>query len=282
MGKTGRIHSLFQTQFSPEGLPWGVAIQKDSASFLYHWHDAVEILLGVTGKTEVGIVGQSYTLREGDIVIIGPQESHCVFPESGSTHLALDFEPSVIFTNPNLASYANSFSMVESHSVLWSPESRECIKSLLEAMYQINQDREPGWELLIFSKLMEITAYVVRDLPSRDLQKQGPNENMIRRALEYLSRHYLEEITAKDCAQSLGFNASYFSHSFHKQVGVSFHQYLVDLRLNQAEWLLRNTNSPIPYISEKSGFSSVKTFYRVFQKRNGKSPGAFRAKKEHE
>ena len=80
----------------------------------------------------------------------------------------------------------------------------------------------------------------------------------------------------ESCARTLGFNLSYLSSKFKSQVGVTFHQYLVNLRLNHAEWLLRDEDIPVALVAEKSGFSSSKTFYRVFRDKNGISPKQYR------
>lgn len=273
-------NSFFQPRFSQAGFPVDVTVRRKSTPFLYHWHDAVEILYGVSGTVSVGVGSRSYTLREGDIIIIGSQESHCVLPAKGSAHLVLDFEPSLAFSNSILSPYKNCYSMVENHSSSWPQDARRQIKSCLGAIYRENRERGEGWQVMLFSRLMEMTAAVIRELPRREPPKQGPSEAMIRRALEFLSAHYLEEVTIERCAKELGFNPSYLSHIFRGQLGISFHQYLVNLRLNMAEWYLEHTDMPVPQVSERSGFVSLKTFYRVFRKRTGMPPGAFRAREQ--
>lgn len=273
-------NSIFQPQFSQAGFPVDVTIQRRDIPFMYHWHDAIEILYGISGTASVGIGSRQYTLHEEDIIMIGSQESHSVLPARGSSHLVLDFEPSLAFSSSILAPYKNCYSMVESHSSLWPQDARQQIKSCLGAIYRENREKSDGWQVMLFSRLMEMTAIVIRELPKRELPKPGSYETMIRKTLEFLSVHYLEEITIERCARELGFNTSYLSHSFRKQIGVTFHQYLINLRLNLAEWYLDNTDMPIPRVSESAGFVSLKTFYRVFRKCVGMSPGAFREREK--
>ena len=53
-----------------------------------------------------------------------------------------------------------------------------------------------------------------------------------------------------------------------KGFGMSFYQYLTNLRMNMAIRLLKQTEDTITDIAEKSGFSSYQHLYRVL-KRNG-------------
>lgn len=65
-----------------------------------------------------------------------------------------------------------------------------------------------------------------------------------------------------------------------ERTGSSFHQYLISLRLKQAEWLLTSGELPISEISAESGFSSDKTFYRTFREHYGKTPGEYRKEQQ--
>lgn len=101
-GKTMQLgsNSIFET--SPENGGLGVRLTRANGAqaFIYHWHDAVEILYGLKGCTTVGVVDRPYTLSEGDILIIGPGESHCLFPaDYRAERLVLMFEPSGLFGN---------------------------------------------------------------------------------------------------------------------------------------------------------------------------------------
>ncbi|MGN1203374.1 MAG: helix-turn-helix domain-containing protein, partial [Eubacterium sp.] len=67
-----------------------------------------------------------------------------------------------------------------------------------------------------------------------------------------------------------------FCRVFKKETGNTFLQYLNNLRIAYAHSLLTETNMPIQRISEKSGFSSVLHFDRVFKNIHGITPSAMR------
>ena len=91
-------------RFSPSGslyeppgkgdFPLKMARATGAQAFIYHWHDAAEVLLGLSGETTAAVADRPYRLAEGDVLLIPPGESHCLFPSgAGDTRLVLMFEP---------------------------------------------------------------------------------------------------------------------------------------------------------------------------------------------
>ncbi len=77
-------------RFSPSGslyeppgkgdFPLKMARATGAQAFIYHWHDAAEVLLGLSGETTAAVADRPYRLAEGDVLLIPPGESHCLFP----------------------------------------------------------------------------------------------------------------------------------------------------------------------------------------------------------
>ena len=94
--------------------------------------------------------------------------------------------------------------------------------------------------------------------------------------LNYISKYYTEPITLRSCSDTLGFNESYLSTMFRKSMGMTCSSYVQLLRLNQATWLLTQTQLPVTEVAAKSGFASIKTFHCVFKYQYGIAPGEYR------
>jgi len=77
-------------------------------------------------------------------------------------------------------------------------------------------------------------------------------------------------------AHMVGTNRTYLSRYFNQENGSTFYDFVNNYRLRYAENLLRNSESSILEISEKSGFNSLSTFRRVFSSAYGCSPNEFR------
>jgi AraC-like DNA-binding protein len=67
-----------------------------------------------------------------------------------------------------------------------------------------------------------------------------------------------------------------FSRWFRQTSGLTFIDYLMQLRTTVASHLLINTNKPMSEVAEESGFNSSSSFNRSFLKVKGCSPREFR------
>ncbi|WP_054777049.1 helix-turn-helix domain-containing protein [Lacticaseibacillus saniviri] len=74
----------------------------------------------------------------------------------------------------------------------------------------------------------------------------------------------------------MNFSEYYFARYFKKNVGQTFINFLNDYRLDKAKWALINTDDSITDILLNVGFTSNKSFYRLFKDRLGVSPKRYR------
>ncbi|TVY11312.1 response regulator [Paenibacillus cremeus] len=98
----------------------------------------------------------------------------------------------------------------------------------------------------------------------------------IKKASDYLQKHFKDEVSLSVVAGHVHMSVSYFSMIFKKTSGVSFVQYINQLRLNEAKSLLLNPELKIYEVAELSGFVSLPYFNRTFKQMEGLSPGDYR------
>ena len=75
---------------------------------------------------------------------------------------------------------------------------------------------------------------------------------------------------------NLGISERFLQTAIKDKTGDTFAVYLEKLRIRKATELLLNTKLSNEQIADEVGFVAVSTFYRVFNKRMGMSPKAFR------
>ena len=96
--------------------------------------------------------------------------------------------------------------------------------------------------------------------------------------LNYVQFNLAEGISLEAIARQLGVNASYLSSQFNREVGKSLPEYVSEKRIAEAKRLLRGrTQLPIGQIAAAVGFSDVNYFTKVFKKKAGQTPSAYRA-----
>jgi AraC-like DNA-binding protein len=74
-----------------------------------------------------------------------------------------------------------------------------------------------------------------------------------------------------------GYSKYYFSRTFRDYFGISFSDYVLVKRINQAANLLVHTDRAIGDVAKDSGFGSIATFNRIFRKHKNCTPTRYRA-----
>lgn len=100
--------------------------------------------------------------------------------------------------------------------------------------------------------------------------------NPVRIAVEYIANHFRESIGLNDAANAAGVNSTYLSYLFSQEMGIGFASYLLNVRLEYAKRLLKESNLKMREVAEKSGFHDYHYFSKVFKKTNGFSPAEYR------
>lgn len=89
---------------------------------------------------------------------------------------------------------------------------------------------------------------------------------------EYVKENYMNEISFLDLAKVCHVSRSHLSALFKKEVGCSFPEYLVNLRIHKAAKLLKEENLRVSEVAELVGYQDVAHFSKIFKKYMGVSP----------
>lgn len=100
-------------------------------------------------------------------------------------------------------------------------------------------------------------------------------ESYVSLAKDFFKNNYHSGITVDDCAHALNISRAYLRNLFFKETGLSPQKYLMTLKMNRAEFLLK-TDYPITEIAHAVGYDDVLQFSRIFSTYHGKSPKAYR------
>ena len=102
------------------------------------------------------------------------------------------------------------------------------------------------------------------------------NHEIIKKAIQYISQHFSEDLTLEQVAGHIHLNAAYFSSMFKQSTGSSFKEYLNMVRIEESKRLLANTDYTIIDIAIAAGFEDQSYFSKVFKKYTGLTPRQYR------
>jgi AraC-like DNA-binding protein len=103
------------------------------------------------------------------------------------------------------------------------------------------------------------------------------NEGIFPKVDKFIKDHYTDvNLSLTMIADSIGLSVKYISKLFKMETGQGLLGYIGAFRIQKAKDLLKEDRYTLSEISEMVGYTSVKTFRRVFQKIEGMNPGRYR------
>lgn len=92
----------------------------------------------------------------------------------------------------------------------------------------------------------------------------------------YLDQHYANEISLTTLSDQFHINSTYLSEIFKSHIGQNFSDYLINLRMDNAQRFLKDKQLKIIDVAHLVGFSNSGYFSTVFKKHFGQTPIEFR------
>ena len=96
------------------------------------------------------------------------------------------------------------------------------------------------------------------------------------RAILFMEENLMRNVPLDEIAQQIGVSKFYFSRCFREQMGMTPHQYFLNMRVQHAKKLLVTTHDSVERIAADCGFDTASNFIRVFKHKAGMTPTAFR------
>lgn len=93
---------------------------------------------------------------------------------------------------------------------------------------------------------------------------------------EYIEAHFHERLTIKMLAERFFLHPAYLGQLMMRKNGVNFHEFLHNLRIEEASRLLRSHRYKNSEIAELVGYTSYQYFLQQFEKRLGMSPNEYK------
>lgn len=111
--------------------------------------------------------------------------------------------------------------------------------------------------------------------------RSGRYSTTVNHAMQYIDAHLSEPITISNIADMVYHNANYLCGLFKRETGETIHTYILRKRVEEAEFLVRNSSDPIADIAAFYQFCSQSHFVQCYRKITGETPGASRSQVHH-
>jgi len=228
------------------------------------------ILLQGNGRYTVG--GRLYELNEGDIVLCNQGVMHDEFPAKCDSYKTLALGIGGLYI-PELRP-----GMLIDPACTPVLQRSEQTQELQKLCMMMEKYASPGKarNLRLVHKLLLTVVELLRSIV-HDVEISSKEVDPLCVAVEqYLNDHFGENVTLEETAKQFFVSSWHLSRVFKKETSYNFKQYLLRLRLGEAQMRLSSTDDPIAEISRDCGFHDPAYFTRMFTRHIGLSPRRYR------
>jgi AraC-like DNA-binding protein len=224
--------------------------------------DENEITYVIEGKARYTIDGKAYELEAGDLLCLteGMEKKAVTYPDNLMHCFSVNYIPLHFSSEAKLPPLP-----IVSHIGIR--------KDLIDLFHELtiswtghrqNYMMKAGAQLmLIIHRLLEILVYNI---------DTEPGDYRINKAIRIIALNYASKITVKNLANQVHLNKFYFGRLFKQKMGMTANQYIIQVRVRNAESMLQTGNYKVQDVAEHCGFSDVIHFYKSFMALRGFPP----------
>lgn len=250
-----------------------------------HVHKDFELLYVLEGNVEIRSIRGTLFLQKKESVLINSGLAHELQADDNALILAIQISPGFCSDYfPQLHDMEFKFCILT--SLLSEKHQKEIFQIIMDLSYNYFK-QENKFQFKCMSLLNMLLFHITGTIPYRirseeELNKAYTKTKKMRSILSYIESHYQEKLLLADVAQHEHLSVSYLSHFFTENFGLSFQEYLANLRCERARQMLLLTSHTILTISGECGFSDLRYLNHAFHKNYGCTPKQYRQNFEKE
>ncbi len=249
-----------------------------------HFHNILEIGYCHYGRGELAydvmeeeLLHKSY--EGGEVSIIPNNIPHTTNSEPHSVcfweYLFVDVDHFLSeFSERNPIQAEKIKARINARPLLIKKEENSPLTGIVKVLIQAETEKQPYYleaaSGLVFSLLM-FTAQANRDF-SKQNEESSSVSKQIGSAIIYVNKNFSNELQVKDLADACHMSEPHFRRLFGQSMNMSPIEYINLVRVQKACELLNKTNYSMETVAEKTGFRTVSTLNRNFNRVVGSSP----------
>ena len=254
-----------------------------------HWHNEMEIIYIKKGKGTVTLDFESHYVEAGDIIIVVPGQTHGIsqLNDYSMEYENIFFEPDMFISKLSDGLETSFFipllsgDLIFNHIITRDDNDYTLLADCLNRADNLcSMDFPKGYELAIKGYMYEFFFYLNNMCEESSIINVAHNKRMdkIKDVIKYIEENYQHPISIDEIADVCNFSSSHFMKYFKKVMGTSFTDYLNEYRLSMASRLLLSSSDNILEIASECGYDNLSYFNRLFKKKYGVTPSAYRNK----
>mgnify|MGYP001799385221 CR=1 FL=1 len=254
----------------------------------------LSLFFNLEGESRCKLHQRTVTIPQGSFFLTNPGEYYTLEVESERPVTTFNVHFGQGFTERSLASLllptdelleqqAEATAVFDFSQQLYTagPGFIQKVQALhtLHRKQQLSASQEEAYLYDLLELVLGQQGKIKKQVQRLSVTKSSTRKELYHRlsiARDNLMGNFRNPLNLEELAQSGHLSKFHFLRSFRQVFGITPHQFLLQLRLEEACRLLKTTREPITEIARLSGFEHSESFHRAFRKRYGSAPGAFR------
>ena len=230
-----------------------------------------QLIYIASGKVHFHFGDKEEIITAGHMVLYRPKE-----PQKYEYYL--QEQPEVYwvhFTGGNVKNLLRSYGISDNLKIFPCGSSLEYQNHFRVMIEELQLCKEHYPELLEMH-LRQIFIMLHRQLNSDSKIESSVLAEEMDKAMLYFNKHYNDDINIEKFASTIHMSTSWFIRNFKQYTGQTPMNYILSIRITNAENLLENTDYNLTEISRIIGYENPLYFSRIFKKQKGLSPSEYR------
>lgn len=256
----------------------------------FHTHDYIELAYVVEGEFQQKIMGQDIRFKKGEFCLIDKNclhQDYLFFHKSTILFIGLANEvfDEVMVDKIEEEGILNFLRMALMKQkdiqqyVHFKPKNQEDqeIEAFLLSLLTELECNDAASKYICKGLLIRILHYISTkyEFFLTNEQRKKMNWIIFEEITNYIRDKYAD-ITIKELVQRFHFNEDYYNRLLKDKTGMTYSEYVQNLRLIQAEKLLKTTSMTVDEIANQIGYHNKGYFYKIFVERFGLTPSKYR------
>lgn len=238
-----------------------------------HRHEHHQIVVGVRGEADLSVDGTGSHLDTWKACLVPTEARHDYCGNNQNHVLVINLDPYMpAMTSPAHGDYERLAPLFERPRTLAMDNKLQSLVQLAAGEFDRTSENE-GVKFHLAASILHCMADRLSDRRKVTTRHHGINPDAIR---GYIMDNLHRKVTVRDLASEACLSISRFHDLFRDITGITPHQFLLQIRLDQAAQLLISTSIAISEVSYRTGFSSQSALTNALRKHKGVTPAKLR------
>ena len=220
-----------------------------------------------TGTLTFSVSGERHTLTSGTLILLPPDYPYEYF-QTGEAPL---FYYWIHFTGSHVQSLLDEYALLPLPLFRSLPQASVMLEYQMQKMFDIfiknDTFRDAALSHCMDAILLELAKHSY---------KPGDETKRLSKSIKHINNCYTSDLNVPELAAMEFLSVSRFNVLFKRLMKISPYQYIIQLRINAACEMLRDSKLSVSQIAELVGFQNVFFFSKLFKKHMKMSPLRYR------